>query len=259
MRTRRPCRDRRRRGGRRGRGMTKLAQIRDDFGAIRERPVALDSRESDRRQRRRIAGGSLTFMCHAAHPGRGSSAAAVGAGAALRSASGSAGPAQDGQALAPGHRTARPAPRAPAPPAGDQRGRRRTGASGRVLPRWPGQPQRGQGVGGGHPPGPGGRRTARLRGGAARPRGRGRPSQARPVRLPGAGPLGRAPLRPVRLLSGMGGRHRQRHLLLRRRGELPAVGAGARSPSVSGRFRPDRCSSSTSPSRIPPPTASSGS
>ena len=65
----------------------------------------------------------------------------------------------------------------------------------------------------------------RLRRGAAPARAERRPGQARPVRLARARPLGRAPLRALPLLSRVGRRQRQRHLLHRRRRRHPAVGA----------------------------------
>ena len=102
-----------------------------------------------------------------------------------------------------------------------------------------GQPQRGQGVGGSHPTRPRRRRAPRLRERAARPRAGRRPRQARPVRLTRARPLGRAPLRALRLLPRVGRGDRERDLLLRRRGELPAVGAGdvlSRGPHRPGRL-----------------------
>ena len=49
-------------------------------------------------------------------------------------------------------------------------------------------------------------------------------AQVRPVRLARARPLGRAPLRPLPVVSRVGRRHRQRHLLHRRRRRHPAVG-----------------------------------
>ena len=53
----------------------------------------------------------------------------------------------------------------------------------------------------------------------------GRPREARPVRLARARPLGRAPLRALPVVSRVGRRQRQRHLLHRRRRRHPAVGA----------------------------------
>ena len=69
------------------------------------------------------------------------------------------------------------------------------------------------------------RDAARTRTSSASARGCRGSRQARSVRLPRARPLGRAPLRALSLLSGMGRRHRQRDLLLRRRRRCPAVGS----------------------------------
>ena len=103
---------------------------------------------------------------------------------------------------------------------------------------------------------PRGCRAPRLRERAARPGAGRRPGQARPVRLTRARPLGRPPLRALRLLPRVGRRDRQRHLLLRRRGELPAVGARDVLGRGPHRARPARCSSSTSPSPTRRPTGS---
>ena len=83
--------------------------------------------------------------------------------------------------------------------------------------------------------------------------GRGAP-EARPVRLARPRPLGRPPLRPLHVLSGMGRRHRDRDLLLGRRGRRPAVGPGEVRGRRPDRSRPARSSSSTSPSPTRPPT-----
>ena len=80
---------------------------------------------------------------------------------------------------------------------------------------------------------------ARVRGRAARARARRRPREARPVRLARARPLGRAPLRALPLVSGVGRRQRQRHLLHGRRRRHPAVGARlvpGRRPHGAGRL-----------------------
>ena len=67
--------------------------------------------------------------------------------------------------------------------------------------------------------------------------------QPRPVRLARARPLGRAPLRALPLLSRVGRRQRERHLLHRRRRRHPAVGARVvqpRHPHRAGRLAPVR-------------------
>ena len=130
-----------------------------------------------------------------------------------------------GQALAPGHRAARQAVRARAPPEGDQPGRRPARVARRGLARRARLAQRRQGQRRRGAPGPGRGGPPRLRGRAAPPRGGGRPREARPVRLARPRPLGRPPLRALRLLPGVGRRDGQRHLLHRRRRRRPAVGA----------------------------------
>ena len=181
----------------------------------------------------------LTFIGHATHPRRRAGSPPAGARTAVRPARGPARPAADGEAVASGHRATRPTARASAPPAGDQRGGRSARAAGGVLARRARQPQRGQGLGGGDAQGARGGRPARLRGRAARAqRGRGA-RQARPVRLARARPLGRAPLCPVPVLSGVGRGERDRDLLLGRRGRRPAVGPAqvpGRHPDRSGRL-----------------------
>ncbi len=128
--------------------------------------------------------------------------------------------------MAPRHRAAGQAARARAPSEGGQRGRRPPRAARGGLAGRQGLAQRREGRRPGRaPPARGGGR-ARLRGGPAPPRGHRGAAQARPVRLPRARPLGRAPLRPLPVVSGVGRRQRQRHLLHRRGGRHPAVGAG---------------------------------
>ena len=70
-------------------------------------------------------------------------------------------------------------------------------------------------------------RPPRLRGGAGAPRPRGRRAPERPVRRARPRPLGRPPLRALPVLSGVGRRRGRGHLLHRRRGRHPAVGARA--------------------------------
>ena len=136
-----------------------------------------------------------------------------------------------------------PPVRARAPPEGDQRGRRPARAPGRGLARRAGLAQRRQSQRRGGAPRARGGRPARLRGRAARARPRQGTRQARPLRQPRARPLGRAPLRALRLLPGVGRGHRRRDLLLiatdrrgRRRGA--SSGRASSSATASARCRP---------------------
>ena len=86
------------------------------------------------------------------------------------------------------------------------------------------------------------------------PRARRRPREARPVRLARARPLGRAPLRALPLVSGVGRRQRQRHLLHGRRRRHPAVGARlvpGRRPHGAGRLAAVRRLLEARPGRRP--------
>ena len=117
-----------------------------------------------------------------------------------------------------------PPARAPAPPPGHQRSGGPAAGAGRELPRWPRQPQRGQGLRRRHPACARGGRPPGLRGGAAQAGRSARTRHPRSVRLARPRPLGRAPLRAVPVLSGVGCGNRERHLFLRGRGRRAAVG-----------------------------------
>ena len=112
--------------------------------------------------------------------------------------------------------------------------------------------RRAQGARGGGPP--------RLRGGAA-PRAPPRPTARKhdPFGSQRPRPLGRAPLRALPLLPGVGRRRGRGHLLHRRRRRHPAVGARALPARACARCRPTRCSSSTSASPTRAPSACSAS
>ena len=152
-----------------------------------------------------------------------------------------------------------PPARAPAPPPGDQRSSRPARATGRGIARRPGQPQRRQGLGGGRPPRSRGRGSPRLRGRAARPRIRRRTAPSTTRSAPASPTTRSSTATPAACHIRSGASAPSAASTSLARATTSSSGRECRSRSASGRFRPGRCSSSTSQSPIRAPTASSGS